>query len=478
MRTGSTSLIAVGGLLLSLIPLAARSQSDTALKLTTSVPQASAEFRAGVNDYQNLSAESAAAHFQSAINTDPSFGLARVLYAGTIGTLTPAQREAELNRGVADAARASTNELLLAAAYRERLLGRTQAAMTLFRAAAQLMPSDRLLALTAITGNQNNLPVSDLRDFTSRYPDYAPAYNTLAYQLWFAGDRSGALAAAKRQLELNPTAPNPHDTYAEILQWNGNFAEAAAHYKQAASLSPRFPEAYSGLAEVEALQGRYDQARAYLNQAIANAWRPQQKRDYMNQIVGTYALQGAPVDARIKALEALVADAKARQDAPTEANAYSMLATVQANAGNAAAAHKSLAMAKAVSPNVPWPARYFAVISHGLLKHWAPANEELAALKAMQSTDPGSATYAAAAEGYLATQQGRPADALRILMATDTTNVLVINRIAEAHAALGHSAEAAAWNNRVNSNYALELGDFTNVNSRRRARAASATAKR
>jgi len=42
--------------------------------------------------------------------------------------------------------------------------------------------------------------------------------------------------------------------------------------------------------------------------------------------------------------------------------------------------------------------------------------------------------------------------------------------IAEAHAALGHTSEAAAWNNRINTNYAIALGDFTNVNSRRRAR--------
>jgi len=49
----------------------------------------------------------------------------------------------------------------------------------------------------------------------------------------------------------------------------------------------------------------------------------------------------------------------------------------------------------------------------------------------------------------------------------------VMNRIAEAHAALGHTAEAAAWNNRVNASYALNLGDFTNVNSRRRARLAT-----
>jgi hypothetical protein len=78
----------------------------------------------------------------------------------------------------------------------------------------------------------------------------------------------------------------------------------------------------------------------------------------------------------------------------------------------------------------------------------------------------------AAAEAFLATQQGHPADALRILSTADTTNFLVMNRLAEAHAALGHKAEAAAWNNKINSNYQLNLADFTSVNARRRAKTA------
>ena len=129
-------------------------------------------------------------------------------------------------------------------------------------------------------------------------------------------------------------------------------------------------------------------------------------------------------------------------------------------------------MAQAASPNIPWNVHYYGGMAHGLMKHWSPAAQELAALKAQAAADPSSVPkdWLAALEGYQLTQQGKPADALPILMAADTTNVLVMNRIAEAHAALGHTAEAAAWNRRVNTNYALNLFDFTNVNSRRRAK--------
>jgi ferric-dicitrate binding protein FerR (iron transport regulator) len=70
----------------------------------------------------------------------------------------------------------------------------------------------------------------------------------------------------------------------------------------------------------------------------------------------------------------------------------------------------------------------------------------------------------------LLTQQGKPADALKVLMTGDTTNFIVMNRIAEAHAALGHAAEATAWNKRILDNYNVPLADFTAANARRRAR--------
>jgi tetratricopeptide (TPR) repeat protein len=471
MRTRTTRFIAAIAIL-SVVPLAARSQTDASLKLSTANPAAATEFRAGMTDAQNVSFESATAHFKAAIDADPNFGLARVLYAST-ASLDPAQLSTELNRGVIDAARGTNNELVLAAAYREQALGHNDAANALFHAASQLIPADRFLAWQAAGAFGAPLPAA--REFVTRYPNYPIGYNTLAYQAWAAGDRPAALAAARRQVELLPTAPNPHDTYAELLQWNGNFADAAAHYKAATTLTPRFPEAFAGLAEVASLQGQYDQARTYLNQAIANAWTPQQKIGYMRQIVGTYVLQGAPADVT-KALEAAIAQAKANADAVSTAILYSQLATVQANAGNANAAHQSIATAKAASA-APWQVHYFPGVAHGIMKHWAPAGQELAALKAQAAADPGSVLpdRVPALEGYLLTQQGKPADALVVLMKADTTSVLIMNRIAEAHAALGHPAEAAAWNNRVNTNYALNLIDFTNVNSRRRAKLETAS---
>ena len=482
MRMRLTSILAVAAVLACLPPLAAKSQTDTTLKLSTSVPQASAEFKAGISDWQNTSFESAASHFGAASKADPNFGLGRVMYAFTAvgGDLTREQASAEINRGVADAgARGNTNELLLAAAYRESFQNHPRVAAELFGAAGHLMPGDLLIASTAVAlaADPNN-PVPALRDFIAKYPNYAPVYNTYAYTLWGRGDRAGAVAAAKKQVELNPNAPNPHDTYAEILQWNGNFPEAIAEYRRATTTPPRFPTSYSGMAEVEALQGHYDQARAYLNQEIANSWNPAAKLFVMREIAGTYALQGNQNDALTKQLDAIAAEAKAQNDLETAAIATAQKAVVYANAGDAAAAHKAIADAKAIKSPEPWQVNYFATVAHTLMKHWAPANAEFTTLKQKATSDAGvSRERVAAAEANLATQQGHPADAVKILMAADTTDVSIMNRIAEAHVALGHSPEANAWYARVNSNYALNLADFPGANARRRTRLATAARK-
>jgi tetratricopeptide (TPR) repeat protein len=483
MRILSASTLVAAALLACLIPVAAKSQTDTSLKLTTTVPQAAAEFKAGVIDWENFSPEASAAHFAAAIKADPNFGLARVLY-GLLGVAGGGRTREwalpEINRGVADAAaRGNTNELLLAAAYREMFQNNPKVAAEIFAAAAHVMPADRLAASNAAgLALDPNDPLHGIRDFIAKYPDYAPPYNAYAYTLWVRGDHPGALAAAKRQVELNPNAPNPHDTYAEILQWNGNFPEAIEEYRRATTTPPNFPGAYSGMAEVEALQGHYDQARADLNQAIAKAWHSPEKVYFMTEIAGTYALQGNQADALTKQLDAVAAEAKAHQDLETAAIAIAQKAPVYADAGNAAAAHKAIADAKAVASPEPWQVNYYATMAHALLKHWTPANQELATLKQKTTSDAGARnTLVAAAEANLATMQGRPADALKILMAADTNDIPVMNRIAEAHAALGHAAVANVWYARINSNYALNLGYFPSVNARRRARLATGAKK-
>src|SRR2546423_7305461 len=106
MRIRFSSTLAAAAVLAFINAPAAKSQTDTSLKLTTTVPQALAEFRAGLTDWENFSPEASPAHFAAAIKADPNFGLARVLYGFTGVASGEHNRERaipEINRGVADA---------------------------------------------------------------------------------------------------------------------------------------------------------------------------------------------------------------------------------------------------------------------------------------------------------------------------------------------------------------------------------------
>lgn len=244
MRTRLILFAAVGAAL-TLAPRLLRPQSDSAFHLGTASVQAVAHFRAGINDLQNISMESANAHFKMAVDADPNFGLARVLWAGS-APLAQDQLTRELDRGVADAvAHGSSDEVLLARAYRAATLGNTDSAKVYFTSAAQTMPNDRLVAFST-PGSFFGGDAKFYRDFTAQHGDYALAYNNLAYAEWAAGNKEAALAAAKKQVELIPNAPNAHDTYAELLQWNGDLAGATSHYKQRRPFHQSFPKHMPG----------------------------------------------------------------------------------------------------------------------------------------------------------------------------------------------------------------------------------------
>jgi tetratricopeptide (TPR) repeat protein len=449
-------------------PTAVLSQSDVDFKTTNQ--RAIDEFKLAITNAQYNSADEASTHFAAALKADPNFGLARIYWVIFAG-LPATQRDIEVNRGLADAARGSDNELILALAGRENVLGRYKVAAALYRAAAALRPSDRLAELLSDFDLTGNAAVVAHRALISRHPEYPLAYNALAFDLWFTGDHPGALAAARKQIEFDSTASNPHDSYAHLLQWNGDFEPAKAQYLQAVKSRSPYVASYGGLAEIAALHGQYDQARSYLDQAIAGSYTPAEKLGYMKQVAGTYALEGGHADLVIKQLEQIAAAAKEQGRTDLAAETYGQLAAMHSGEGHTEIAHKYIGTSMSVAPSDAWWHHYYASVAHAGMKHWAPAQNEVAALKSIRAAhDNVSADHIAAAAGFLLTEQGKAAEALKVLMTADTTIFIVINRIAEAHAALGHGAEANAWNKRIADNYNLTLGDFPGVNSRRRAR--------
>src|SRR5207244_7841379 len=131
-RRGDCTVVAKGGALrlsvcivaAAVINLTAASHAQSDVDLKTTNQQAISEYKVGIAHMQYASPDEASTHFAAAIKADPTFGLARVNWAFT-ANLPPAQRDAEINRGVADAAtHGSHSELILATAISELAYGR------------------------------------------------------------------------------------------------------------------------------------------------------------------------------------------------------------------------------------------------------------------------------------------------------------------------------------------------------------------
>ena len=475
MRRPHLVAIAVTGL--ALLPITRASAQPKELILTAN-PEAVAHFRLGWQASDLNNREQALRHFKMAIDADPNFGLARAMYRWS-GAAGDTSTGSDLKRAVADAAKGSTAELLLTMAFREGVMTGPAVSGPLMRAAAELVPTDPAIAMLAFyidPPSDGKAQLAGIKALAARFPDYAPAFNGLAYSAWLAKEHTAGLEAAATQVKLLPRNPNSHDTYAELLQWSGNYPEALKHYQQAFALDSAFVAALEGMADVETLQGHYDKARGYISQAIARSTQPGVKLFYMRDIVGIHGMAGDRKSMEAQ-LIAVAKEAKAQGNTRVAANAYSQIAASSANAGNAKAAHDYLALAYATDTAKSVTVGYYAAMAHAMLKHWAPAMEALAAAKSAPDATQ-SAARISAAEAYLATSQGKPADAIALLASADLTDPVVAGRLAEAYLAAGRVDEAAKLQRQIVDDKALVLADFGGTNARARARAATTVAKK
>jgi len=450
---------------LSALPSGADAQSSSTITWSSQVPAAVSEFKAGWVDAENVFNPSAAEHFKKASDLDPSFGIARVMSAGFSASLSAADQTAEMNRGVADAAKAGTAELLLAMAWRARGEGRFAEARTLFGAASQLLPDDKYLAFnaatTGVTVSSDAAEAS--RKLVAQFPDYSGGYNTLAYNLWAVNDSAGALQAAKRQIELAPKNPNAYDSHAEILAWSGNLTEAEKQYRQAVTTEPRFTEGLAGLAEVQALQGRGTAARETLAKAAAAAWSPSERILRKREMAGTYIFEGN-YRAAIDQLKAAETDAKTSQITGPLGNIHSHIAILESLLGNAAPAHAALA--QSASATLPGPfgtlnRHLFAVYAHANLGHWDAAKTSLAAARsAASASTPNAPAAITLAEGYLALKEGRANEAMTAFATADPANVVASAWLGQAHLAAGHAAMATPLQKRFADNRQISFTDI------------------
>lgn len=289
------------------LPGAAAGQADheqmgATLQLAGTTDAARTAFWAGIDDLENIFVARGVAELATALRSDSTFGLARVIWAVTDPGLSAEEQQAQLDRGVADAAHGAPGELAFALAVRAANTDRRDEATAFFDAATRLLPGDPHVAMRALFNRYppdtpNPEFAVGIRQFVSQFPDFAPAQNVLAYSLYQTGERDAALEAVRRYVAMVPKHPNAHDSYGELLQWEGRLEEAAAEYRKAFELDPAYVEGYAGLADVRQLQDRGDEARAAFEVALQHATTPVQRITLHRRSAMSYMIDGKAKEA-------------------------------------------------------------------------------------------------------------------------------------------------------------------------------------
>jgi tetratricopeptide (TPR) repeat protein len=349
--------------ILALFPLAAvagcrpqpqelEAGEPTGFEPTTSSAEARTELMAALDEFYNVNFARAAERAASALALDSTFGLARALNAANAPGLGTEDREAALDRAVTDAAKASPVEMAIAASMRARAAGRIPEARGFDNLAVALMPGDPRVLFFRAFGMGAEGQIEALREITARAPDFAPPYNILAYQLWAAKDTAGALQAVQRYVELMPSHPNAHDSYAEIVQFAGRYQEALDHYQQALSHDAGYLAGYTGVAEANLLMGKAEEARAAYAQASERSPTPAGRFNNLVARAVMHVVAGTPA-AAVSELMTVARDAQAANQNGPAAAAHRNAALVEAVLGNPAAAAGHLAPAERLAGNPP-----------------------------------------------------------------------------------------------------------------------------
>jgi len=313
------------------------SANAATLQLTSSSEVANEHFWNAMAEAQNIRFRTAAELLDHALSADPEFGLALALKGFVAPGLTGQQRQEMISEAINMMGDATAAEIMTATALREWRGGNMVEARHLLDVVGEMVPGDPNVAFyqaqSKLGGATPEVGVLALRSVIERFPDQAPAYNILAYQLFNRGDERGAFEMAREYMSRLPNHPNSHDTYAELLQWDGRFEEALGHYRRTLALDDRWIQGWVGQAEVLQMMGEGEQAREKLQSAMGVAATDAARVNLHRAIGNSFAVEGNRSQA-MEHLGAAVREANAANLNNLVALAHQEMALYDAALGN------------------------------------------------------------------------------------------------------------------------------------------------
>ncbi|HEY5944147.1 MAG TPA: hypothetical protein VIV40_01590 [Kofleriaceae bacterium] len=312
--------------------------------VTSKSPEAIKHFEEGRNLQDHQRAPEAIEHYKKAVEADPEFALA-LAYLGSLtpgaegtdmlakaGTLMAKLPEAEQQQIIAMQAARAGDLVKMKAAYAKEL---------------ELAPGawrvDGVLA--NIANGERNYPeaIKHAEHALSVKPDLALAYNVIAYARAGQHEWDQAITAAKKQVELLPKEPNPHDTLGEVLLWAGKYDESEKEFAAAVAMEPKFTFAWQGVALARGYRGDFKGAHEALAKRTAAETGPTKLDAMIDDAWISFAEDKLP--AALATLDAVEKDPAAK-DKPAFAFAALDRGHMLVQAGKYADAAKAFAAAK------------------------------------------------------------------------------------------------------------------------------------
>ncbi len=264
-------------------PTAPATAGDGKIPVTTTSPEAKAEFLQARDMVEKLQITNSLAHFRKAIELDPAFSWAELMLAQNSPTGT--EFFEHLNKAVALAEKASDGERLLILATQA---GTNNDALQQKEYLEQLVtayPEDERanFAMAGWYFGQQDLPkaIERYRKATEINPTFSTAYNLMGYAYRQMGQFADAEKSFQRYIELIPNDPNPYDSYAELLLKMGRYDESIAQYRKALGIDPNFLNAHQGIAMALLYQGKAKDAAAELEHIASKARTDGERRTGM-----------------------------------------------------------------------------------------------------------------------------------------------------------------------------------------------------
>jgi tetratricopeptide (TPR) repeat protein len=444
------------------------------LELSSASEAAKAEFWAGLEDWQNFTFSSAQKHFERAASLDPNFGLARAFAAAAPAINGLPVATAEFDRGMVDAARASTAEGVLALAWREKAFGRNAAATSLFRAAMDLMPNEPRIAseyIWSLATSDGKAALEAGKAARTKFPSSGSVALAVTYALLQTGDTAAAVAEAQRYTQVAPTQPASFATYGDLLRLQGRYDEAEAQYRRSLTFAPKHPDggndAVIGLASLLVQRGRVAAARQTISEAVQHATSAEDSLSYMD-VLGGASLYASDVPGAIAIYQTSTRfNGRGSNGLGTFVPTFK-LALINATYGDRKSVSKYLAPIHVLAPGDSTQVEMWRGVAYGYAGQADSTSKYADKLAARASNNPVAGRVAHFARGqlYLTTRQCDKA--LDEFRQSDSTWVEVQAGSADCAMQMGNRAAAMRYRDLVVNRHDVNLYDPGEIRARLR----------